>query len=105
MIGVRRARCGLIADCLSAWNGGGRCAAVPAYADRAGSAALACRSRAVVLGRRSGCPAAAGVVGSPTMATADEAAAAKATLPRGWGRFGKAIDRIVETAAPDESLL
>jgi hypothetical protein len=39
------------------------------------------------------------------MATTDEAAAAKATLPRGWGRFGKAIDRIVETAESDEPLL
>jgi hypothetical protein len=29
----------------------------------------------------------------------------KDLLPRGWGRFGKAIDYLVDVAAPDEQLL
>jgi hypothetical protein len=37
--------------------------------------------------------------------TPDEAGVQKARLPRGWGRFGKAIDSLLEVAAPDEPLL
>jgi hypothetical protein len=37
--------------------------------------------------------------------TADQTAREKARLPRGWGRFGKAIDHLTEISEPDESLL
>jgi hypothetical protein len=37
--------------------------------------------------------------------TAEETGREKERLPRGWGRFGKAIDRLGEISAPDESLL
>jgi len=37
--------------------------------------------------------------------TPEEAGIQKERLPRGWGRFGKAIDALVEVAAPDEPLL
>jgi len=39
------------------------------------------------------------------MATTEEIARAKDTLPRGWGRFGKAIDHIAGQLADDEPLL
>ena len=39
------------------------------------------------------------------MPTAEEIARAKDTLPRGWGRFGKAIDHIVTELDDDEPLL
>jgi hypothetical protein len=39
------------------------------------------------------------------MATAEEIGRAKETLPRGWGRFGKAIDGIAAELAADEPLL
>jgi hypothetical protein len=37
--------------------------------------------------------------------TADVTAREKDRLPRGWGRFGKAIDGLVPIAEPDETLL
>ena len=37
--------------------------------------------------------------------TPDEARSQKERLPRGWGRFGKAIDALLEVAAADEPLL
>jgi hypothetical protein len=37
--------------------------------------------------------------------TAEETAREKGRLPRGWGRFGKSIDALVEVSEPDESLL
>jgi hypothetical protein len=37
--------------------------------------------------------------------TAEEIEEAKKSLPFGWGRFGKAIDRLGEISEPDESLL
>ena len=37
--------------------------------------------------------------------TAEQIEHAKRTLPFGWGRFGKAIDRLAEISEPDESLL
>jgi hypothetical protein len=36
--------------------------------------------------------------------TAEEVERAKETLPFGWGRFGKAIDRLEEISEPSESL-
>ena len=39
------------------------------------------------------------------MITAEQAAQQKDTLPRGWGRFGKAIDHLVEASLPDEELV
>ncbi len=37
--------------------------------------------------------------------TAEQIERAKGTLPFGWGRFGKAIDRLAEISEPNESLL
>ncbi len=37
--------------------------------------------------------------------TAEEIERAKKTLPFGWGRFGKALDRLAEISEPNESLL
>lgn len=37
--------------------------------------------------------------------TPDEIAREKQRLPRGWGRFGKSLDRLAEISEPDESLL
>ena len=37
--------------------------------------------------------------------TAEETAREKERLPRGWGRFGKGIDGLIELSEPDESLL
>jgi hypothetical protein len=37
--------------------------------------------------------------------TAEEIEREKARLPRGWGRFGKALDQLTEICEPDESLL
>jgi hypothetical protein len=37
--------------------------------------------------------------------TADATARERDRLPRGWGRFGKAIDGLVPIADPDETLL
>jgi hypothetical protein len=37
--------------------------------------------------------------------TPDQVAREKKHLPRGWGRFGKAIDRLAEVSEPDEMLL
>jgi hypothetical protein len=37
--------------------------------------------------------------------TVEEIERAKGTLPFGWGRFGKALDRLTELSEPDESLL
>ncbi len=39
------------------------------------------------------------------MITAEQVAQQKATLPRGWGRFGKAIDHLVEISSPGEELV
>ena len=39
------------------------------------------------------------------MVTADATVREKDRLPRGWGRFGKAIDGLVPIADPDENLL
>ena len=35
--------------------------------------------------------------------TADEIAREKDRLPRGWGRFGKALDQLAEICEADES--
>jgi hypothetical protein len=37
--------------------------------------------------------------------TSEQAAPQKDTLPRGWGRFGKAVDHLVEISTPDEELV
>jgi hypothetical protein len=37
--------------------------------------------------------------------TAEDIEREKERLPRGWGRFGKALDRLAEICEPDESLL
>ncbi len=37
--------------------------------------------------------------------TSEEIAREKKRLPRGWGRFGKSLDRLAEISGPDESLL
>lgn len=37
--------------------------------------------------------------------TQDEIAREKTRLPRGWGRFGKSLDRLADLSTPDESLL
>jgi hypothetical protein len=37
--------------------------------------------------------------------TSEEIASEKKRLPRGWGRFGKSLDRLAEISAPGESLL
>jgi hypothetical protein len=37
--------------------------------------------------------------------TAEQTAREKARLPRGWGRFGKAVDYLAELSDPDETLL
>jgi hypothetical protein len=37
--------------------------------------------------------------------TSDEIAREKKTLPFGWGRFGKTLNRLAEISEPDESLL
>ena len=37
--------------------------------------------------------------------TAEEIEREKKTLPFGWGRFGRALDRLTEISRPDESLL
>jgi hypothetical protein len=37
--------------------------------------------------------------------TNDQTAVQKRLLPRGWGRFGKAIDHLVEISRPDEELV
>jgi hypothetical protein len=37
--------------------------------------------------------------------TAEDIAREKGRLPRGWGRFGKALDQLAEICEPDESLL
>ena len=37
--------------------------------------------------------------------TSEDIEREKARLPRGWGRFGKALDQLAELAEPDESLL
>jgi hypothetical protein len=37
--------------------------------------------------------------------TSEQIAREKARLPRGWGRFGKAIDYLAELSNPDETLL
>jgi len=37
--------------------------------------------------------------------TAEEIEREKQRLPRGWGRFGKTLDRLAELSGPDESLL
>jgi hypothetical protein len=37
--------------------------------------------------------------------TDDEIAREKQRLPRGWGRFGKTLDRLAELSAPGESLI
>lgn len=37
--------------------------------------------------------------------TAEEIEREKGRLPRGWGRFGKALDQLAEIGEPDESLL
>jgi hypothetical protein len=37
--------------------------------------------------------------------SAEEIAREKDRLPRGWGRFGKALDQLSEIGEPDESLL
>jgi len=37
--------------------------------------------------------------------TTDEIAREKDRLPRGWGRFGKTLDRLAEISEADESLL
>ena len=37
--------------------------------------------------------------------TAEEIEREKKTLPFGWGRFGKTLDRLAEISEPDESLL
>jgi hypothetical protein len=37
--------------------------------------------------------------------TAEQIERAKKTLPFGWGRFGKAIDRLEEISEPSESLI
>ena len=39
------------------------------------------------------------------MITSEETEREKARLPRGWGRFGKAIDELVAVSEPDEVLL
>ena len=39
------------------------------------------------------------------MITAEEIEREKGTLPFGWGRFGKALDGLIEISGPDESLL
>lgn len=39
------------------------------------------------------------------MITAEQTAREKDRLPRGWGRFGKAIDHLTEVSEPDEALL
>ncbi len=39
------------------------------------------------------------------MITPDQIAQQKERLPRGWGRFGKAIDYLAEIGEPDEELL
>ena len=39
------------------------------------------------------------------MITPEQIANQKATLPRGWGRFGKAVDYLIEVSLPDEELL
>lgn len=37
--------------------------------------------------------------------TAEEIAREKKRLPRGWGRFGKSLDRLAELSEPKESLV
>jgi hypothetical protein len=37
--------------------------------------------------------------------TPDQTAEQKRLLPRGWGRFGKALDHLVEVSRPDEELV
>jgi hypothetical protein len=37
--------------------------------------------------------------------TKEEIDREKAALPTGWGRFGKALDRLMELSEPDESLV
>jgi hypothetical protein len=37
--------------------------------------------------------------------TAEEIGREKGRLPRGWGRFGKALEQLAEISQPDESLL
>jgi hypothetical protein len=37
--------------------------------------------------------------------TSEQTAREKARLPRGWGRFGKAVDYLVELSDPHETLL
>ena len=39
------------------------------------------------------------------MITSEQTAREKERLPRGWGRFGKAVDYLQEISDPDESLL
>lgn len=39
------------------------------------------------------------------MITAEETAREKDRLPRGWGRFGKSIDALIELSEPDETLI
>lgn len=39
------------------------------------------------------------------MITAEQIDAQKSLLPRGWGRFGKALDELVSASQPDETLL
>lgn len=39
------------------------------------------------------------------MITSEESEREKARLPRGWGRFGKAIEGLVAISEPDEALL
>jgi len=43
--------------------------------------------------------------GQRLLITPEETAEQKNRLPRGWGRFGKAIDHLVEISEPDEQLL
>jgi len=37
--------------------------------------------------------------------TPEQTAAQKSTLPRAWGRFGKAIDHLTDISQPDEELV
>ena len=39
------------------------------------------------------------------MITADQIDQQKGASPTGWGRFGKALDRLAEIGEPDEALL
>lgn len=39
------------------------------------------------------------------MITSEQTEREKARLPRGWGRFGKAVDYLIEVSEPDETLL